>query len=479
MRIIIIALLFSLIGICSIAQDLDVVKTEIYNFSSDEYLVFITNSGIVTTDNNLVIVGAAPTQEAFPYSDVFIMKINLNGDTLWTKTIGTTLTNDVGINVIQTQDGNLVALCIVQFEGNFGRLRLYKLDLNGNIIWEKTYLAETEYALSHGITESTDGGLMISGMCDGDIFIFKTNTDGDSLWVSYFGTDYNDNSDAIAATDDGGAVMAGRISSSSANNDSLIIIRVNSLGDEIWSNTYPMNGGDGFWGKICLRKNTDGHYVLVSSSDEGSTISLFEFDIDGITLDSSKITLAEPAMIQAINHGNDNSLWLTGELFSNGTIVAKFNSTLDSLLTAQVGTSDFSTGDFIYQDNNDYIYIVGRYSHNNIYFMKLMETIAAGIPDNEILIPQTSFLTQNYPNPFNLSTQIKYSVTSSSHVLLEIYDILGRKVKTIVDATQSFGLYSIAWDGADDYGNAVSSGIYLYRLIIDDFVESKTMLLLK
>lgn len=485
MRIAVITLLFSLIAICSVAQNLDIIRTKIYNFSSNEYEVYVTNSGIATTDNNLILVGAEPTQEFFPYSNVFIMKINFNGDTLWTRKMGAELTNDVGVNVIQTQDGNLVVLCIVQFdgssdsEGNFGRMRLYKIDLSGNLIWEKTYLAETGYTFSRGITETSDGGLIISGLCDGDIFIFKTDTDGDSLWANYFGGDYNDNGDAAAATPDGGAIVAGSMSTAAVAFDSLLLIRIDSLGDKVWSKTYPMNGIEDFMGKICLRKTINDSYIVVSSSDEGNSISLFEFDIDGNTLQSSKITPTERTMIQAMHYGSDSSLWLVGNLFGNGTVVAKFDSYLDLSMFTQVGNSDFFAGDFIYQDNYGYIYIAGRYSQNNIYFMKLMETMATGITENELIIPMTPFLAQNYPNPFNLSTQIKYSVTRSSQVSLEIINILGRKIKTIVETTQPAGIYLTTWDGTDDNGNIVSSGIYFYRIKIDDFIESKKMLLLK
>ncbi|MCJ7578327.1 MAG: T9SS type A sorting domain-containing protein, partial [candidate division Zixibacteria bacterium] len=88
-------------------------------------------------------------------------------------------------------------------------------------------------------------------------------------------------------------------------------------------------------------------------------------------------------------------------------------------------------------------------------------------------------LSQNYPNPFNPGTQIEYTLKKTGHVTLHIYNILGEKVKTLLDQDQPAGLYRIDWDGKNDNGKPVSSGIYLYKLEVNGFSEAKRMLLLK
>jgi hypothetical protein len=91
-------------------------------------------------------------------------------------------------------------------------------------------------------------------------------------------------------------------------------------------------------------------------------------------------------------------------------------------------------------------------------------------------------LFQNYPNPFNPETAISYIVPvgrNVSNVELAIYNLLGQKVRTLVQARQPAGLYEIHWDGRDDAGKAVASGIYLYRLRAGDFVQSRKMVLLR
>lgn len=90
-------------------------------------------------------------------------------------------------------------------------------------------------------------------------------------------------------------------------------------------------------------------------------------------------------------------------------------------------------------------------------------------------------LSQNYPNPFNPATVIRYSIPkgSESRVLLSIYNLHGRLVRTLIDEVKSFGTYSISWDGKDVRGISVSSGLYFYRLQVGDFTSTRKMTLLR
>ncbi len=93
--------------------------------------------------------------------------------------------------------------------------------------------------------------------------------------------------------------------------------------------------------------------------------------------------------------------------------------------------------------------------------------------------PEWSFWSQNYPNPFNPSTTIQYSLPEPCHVIVEIFDLLGRRVRTLVDQEQLTGPYTVTWDGTDGSGTPVATGVYLYKLRAGDYVQSKKMLLLK
>lgn len=100
--------------------------------------------------------------------------------------------------------------------------------------------------------------------------------------------------------------------------------------------------------------------------------------------------------------------------------------------------------------------------------------------NDELTTPPPDFaLFQNYPNPFNPETTIHYNLPQDEFVLLKIYDLLGREVRTLINAKQSAGKKRISWDGRDDAGKRVSSGMYLYKLKAGGYVAAKKMVLLQ
>ena len=114
--------------------------------------------------------------------------------------------------------------------------------------------------------------------------------------------------------------------------------------------------------------------------------------------------------------------------------------------------------------------------------MELIWGEPSGINDVESeseLIPSELKLYQNYPNPFNPSTTIEYFLPESSFVNISIFNSAGEEVTTLVNSFQSQGNKSVDWNGIDEKGNSVSSGIYFYRLKTNDIKLSRKMLLLK
>ena len=110
-----------------------------------------------------------------------------------------------------------------------------------------------------------------------------------------------------------------------------------------------------------------------------------------------------------------------------------------------------------------------------------------GVNDNltEGLVPNSYSLNQNYPNPFNPMTTIAYQLPHTGQVKLQIYNTMGQEVRTLVDDMQTADYYQMIWDGKDEQGNLLGSGIYFYRLCVNQleednsFVQVKKMLLLK
>ena len=105
--------------------------------------------------------------------------------------------------------------------------------------------------------------------------------------------------------------------------------------------------------------------------------------------------------------------------------------------------------------------------------------------DTEPLLPETFELMQNYPNPFNPTTTIQFTIgqakdgSGAQRARLDIFNILGQRVKTLVDDDLPSGKYEVQWDARNDSGGRVATGIYFYRMIVGSEKQSKKMLLLK
>jgi hypothetical protein len=112
--------------------------------------------------------------------------------------------------------------------------------------------------------------------------------------------------------------------------------------------------------------------------------------------------------------------------------------------------------------------------------VNMVEITAIENPTNRLAIMPAEYeLFNNYPNPFNPETIIEYKVPETGKVKLAIYNVLGQTVKTLVDANQLSGTYTVMWDGRDDFGNKLDSGVYFYQLIGENALITKKMTLLK
>ncbi|MBN2411433.1 Ig-like domain-containing protein [candidate division KSB1 bacterium] len=121
----------------------------------------------------------------------------------------------------------------------------------------------------------------------------------------------------------------------------------------------------------------------------------------------------------------------------------------------------------------------------NTYYYKLEDISVGGIKTHhgpvsaEAPVPSTFDLSQNFPNPFNPTTSIRFELPRNSDVTLEVYNIMGQMVRQLVDSKIEAGYHTVNWDGTNESGVRVGSGVYYYRLVAGDFVNIKKMVLLK
>ena len=125
-------------------------------------------------------------------------------------------------------------------------------------------------------------------------------------------------------------------------------------------------------------------------------------------------------------------------------------------------------------DGNENLLVgdIPAWSNNELFYVSLEL-------ESNSLIPTDYTLSQNYPNPFNPSTTISFSLPSDNHTILNIYDISGKLINTLLDKNMKTGYHNISWDGKDFYGQEVSTGAYVYTLSTNDVSLSGKMILLK
>jgi len=127
-------------------------------------------------------------------------------------------------------------------------------------------------------------------------------------------------------------------------------------------------------------------------------------------------------------------------------------------------------------DNDSNVEIIAG---SNGYLYVLSVALTNVTPSNFEELPVKPNLSQNYPNPFNPITTIRYDLPEDSHVFIKIYDILGREVRTLINYEQTAGYKSIEWDGKNNNGLFLGSGVYIYQMSTEDFTNYKKMLILR
>ena len=113
------------------------------------------------------------------------------------------------------------------------------------------------------------------------------------------------------------------------------------------------------------------------------------------------------------------------------------------------------------------------------FFSMVIDNAVSVYQEDNDQIPNEYELEQNYPNPFNPVTTLIYSLTEENMVKITVYDMLGRKVRTLVNAAREAGRWSVKWDATNDQGGPVSDGVYLYQIRTDKFSETKKMIFIK
>ena len=193
-------------------------------------------------------------------------------------------------------------------------------------------------------------------------------------------------------------------------------------------------------------------------------------------LDSeTELTLDSLYNIAVTYNGSDMEIYLNGKLDAFTNFSGLILKTNIDLMIGQVlpGNSNYNFKGIL-DDIRIYDYALSREEVRNLY------GIPTSVAENKNgVLPNSNYLYQNYPNPFNGRSIISFNLRQREFVKLDIYNILGKKIKSLINEELNSGLHSVSWDTANDHGKEVSSGIYFYRLILPDFISSKKMILMR
>jgi len=259
---------------------------------------------------------------------------------------------------------------------------------------------------------------------------------------------YNSSDNAYAMVlDHSGNVYVTGSSVTGDDNTGYATIKYNSGGDSLWVRIYegPGNGEDG--ARAIAVDDSDNIYVTGRSyggSETGDDYATIKYYPNGDT-----------AWIIRYNSPANNSDWASAiAVDDSGNVYVTGNS------YSELTSTDYST-------------------------IKYVKKPSAVEDETESSGKPLEFtLSQNYPNPFNPTTTIKFKVQGSKFkvpvpTILRIYNILGEVVRTLVDEPKSTGDYTVLWDGKNDKGEQLSSGVYFSQLKVGDYTSAKKMVLLK
>ncbi len=359
------------------------------------------------------------------------IKYSNDGRELWAKQKHNGSASDY-VNSITVDDSCSVYICGDSFDS-----LIIKYDSSGNVRWAQTYdSVNASFGANAVAVDSYHNayvtGFVLGGYTFSDFLTLKYSPGGEKLWERRFNVDstiQHSTCEARAIVLDGSSniYISGEAGNAYSGINNFCTLKYSGSGDLLWVNR--------------------------DTIQSSGTISM---SIDG-----------------------GNNIYLTGVYFINNiinsNITFKYAPSGDYKWSINYIDSNASPSS-VKVDANNNVYVTGSKGGNandgKLYLIKYSQPI--GVRPISTGIPKDFTLYQNYPNPFNPGTVIKYQLPITSDVELTIYDVLGKKLITLVNEIQKSGKYEIKWDASN-----LASGIYFYRLIADQKVMTKKMVLIK
>ena len=225
----------------------------------------------ITSDGGYIITGR--TEYANGNKDVYLIKTDANGDSLWTNTYGGTSV-DFGLFVQQTTDGGFIITGATESFGNGGRdAFLIKTDSIGIEQWAQSF-GGSAFEVGNCVQQTTDGGYIITGGTNSfgngnrDAYLIKTDGNGVEQWNQTFGGVEFDLGNSVKQTTDGGYIITGRTVSFGAGDKDVYLVKTDASGAEQWYQTF---GGSAFDLGTCVHQTSDGGYIIAGGTNSSGS----------------------------------------------------------------------------------------------------------------------------------------------------------------------------------------------------------------
>jgi len=210
--------------------------------------------------------------------------------------------------------------------------------------------------------------------------------------------------------------------------------------------------------------------TLTDVSFQGTRVDYFDAKMSTIDAENSRVVLG------LINMVFEHKPALS-KVVSNDNVIAVLTFQIDDLSITEFTIEPFTSD----RPSHELSLIYNDYSTGS----PVVTTISPEFEGGTIAlrsvspVPDAFAVSQNYPNPFNPSTDIAYALPEAGNVNIEIYNILGQQVKSLANEYQDAGNYVVTWNGDDESGSTVASGVYFYRVSAGEYKDIKKMVLMK
>ncbi|MDH3215143.1 MAG: SBBP repeat-containing protein [Candidatus Krumholzibacteria bacterium] len=420
--------------------------------------------------------------------DMFLAKFDASGNHIWSQRFGSTVSSNADGARAVAVDGSGNIYLAGYFSGtvDFGggplvsaggyEAFIAKYDPSGTHIWSQRFGSTSfDYAtavavdgsanvvLTGRITGTVDfGGGPISG---GNMFIAKFDSSGAHVWSQAFSA----NANGVTVDPAGNVLVTGGFDNVDFGGGPLVgpsdiyVVKFDPSGNHVWSigfgSPHDLEWGadlavDGlgnvfvtgeFWDTM-----TVGAQLLESRGANDPFVAWFDPDGNAVWAD----VFGGPVEPGSLIHTNDRAAGIDVDGSGNVIVSGWFDY-----------TADFGLGTLTSAGERD------------VYLAKYTDIVVSSVGESNP--PRIHTLHPNVPNPFNPTTSIAFTLRETEHVTIRVYDVAGRPLRTLLDESRGPGRYEAVWNGTDDAGSLVSSGVYFCRMKTATFEQTRRMVLLK